>query len=285
MERVVGRRIIEHAVPDGLTGEGTLRSWQGDLLQRMAVSLARQEESEFAARLAEAEAAAVALEPDNSLLGALFLHLAYYRYQAAGIFHSSELHHMAWCQAVYELSIPALPGAAEAMRYRLLIQVLCKGDAEGYEPLTPGQYFELAARVPFSQRSPEYWYNVAGWAFRHAEREVLDEAYAAVLTNPGNYLATASWLRINLMHLLLEKRAGEADVLAYLRSISHPALIEEFEAFILPAVRSAGLAGSAVTEALAAQRRILAGPAVAANWFEPPTRHLCGSRAVDPGAR
>lgn len=277
-----GRRVCEHVIPDSLAGPGDLLACQGDLLHSIAMSLARQEEQEFAARFEEALQAAGGLKQDSTLHSALSLQLSYYRYQAAGIFSSAELHHMEWCQAVYELSIPTLPVDTEALRMRLLLQVLCKGDAEGYEEFNAAQYFELASRVPQSQRSPEYWYNVAGWAFRHRQHEVLEEAYAAVLTSPGSYLATASWLRINLMHLLLNGRAAEEDVLAYLRAMTHPALLEEFESHILVHVSAAGLETQAVSEALRVQRRVLSKPSQALGWFEPPTRHLCGSRAVEP---
>lgn len=272
-------RVCEHAVPDRQGGPEALWSWQGDLLGRIARGLAEQQEPDYAAAYGEALSALCRLDPADDLAPALRLQLAYYRFQGAGIFASTEIHQAEWCQAVYELSIPEIPAPAERLRVRLLIQVLCKGDALGYEPLPPASYYRLAAQLPQDQRCPEFWYNVAGWAFRHGQQAVLDEAYAAVLTNPGNYLPTASWLRINLMHLLLEKRAGSADVLAYLRSVAHPALLEEFESYILDAVKAAGLDGAAVYEALLAQRRVLSGVAKG-RWYEPPTRHLIGSRGL-----
>jgi hypothetical protein len=69
-------------------------------------------------------------------------------------------------------------------------------------------------------------------------------------------------------------------VLAYLRALTHPALLAEFEMSILPRVGAVGLDSPAMQEALRAQQRAILQSVNVRNWFEPPTRHIRGSSAL-----
>jgi len=260
----------------GATGDDSfmnLRRWNNGCLQRMVQHLAEGNPQGYEDLQNEAlERIELGLASTEEA-EALRLQIAYYRYQYCGIFEPPGAHRAAWRRAQRILAEPAHSVLAERLRQRLYLKLLCKGDLLEYCSLGEADLARQVDEVSESDRNPEFWFCVSAWAFKHGIGLYVEQAYSSLLVHPGGYLATPSWLRVNLMLLLLEQRATELDVLSYVDSIRIQALLDEFHSLLLPRVKSAGLLSENLLHGLQLCQARLEQDS-AARLYESPTRKI-----------
>jgi hypothetical protein len=260
----------------GATGDDSfhkLRRWNNGCLQRMVQHLAEGHPLAYEKLQSEAlERIDLGLaSPEET--EALRLQIAYYRYQYCGMFEPPGAHRAAWRRMQRILVEPAHTELAERLRQRLYLKLLCKGDLLEYCDLGETDLARRMDGIAEADRNPELWFCVSAWAFKHEIAMYVEQAYSSLLVHPRSYLATPSWLRVNLMLLLLEQRASELDVLSYVEAIRIRALLDEFHSLLLPRIKSAGLLSERLLESLMfCQARLEQNSA--AGLYETPTRRI-----------
>lgn len=180
----------------------------------------------------------------------LEIHLAFYEMQRAQFFGSHSEGQTAYDRLMqYLAAVPAAPQARQLHAQRLLATLVI-GEAKGWGAASESRIRGLLDRIDESGRGPELWHYVSAWSFAHGARDLLEQAFAALTVQPGNFMASAGWKRVNLMYLLLERRAGERDVLEYLKDAATLNMLREFSRAILPVCEEQGLATPAVLDLL-----------------------------------
>lgn len=173
---------------------------------------------------------------------ALEINLAFFELQTAQFFGSFEEGKAAFERInAYLRSVPDTPLARQQHSLRQ-IAVLVIGETKGWAEAPEQRILGLLERLDETARTPEMWHYVSAWAFDHRHHRLMEQAFAALTVQPGNFMASAGWKRVNLMYLLLEKRAVERDVLEYLSEAATLNMLREFRRAILPVVEQQGLA-------------------------------------------
>ncbi len=149
----------------------------------------------------------------------------------------------------YLRSVPDTPLARQQHSLRQLA-VLVIGETKGWADVPEQRIQTILERLDEDARTPEMWHYVSAWAFAHQHHRLMEQAFAALTVQPGNFMASAGWKRVNLMYLLLERRAGERDVLEYLSEAATLNMLREFRRAILPVLEQQGLATPTVLNLL-----------------------------------
>jgi len=146
------------------------------------------------------------------------------------------------------LEQPAASAVAEAVRLRLLTQLLISADRSGWCELPTAELTELFEKVPACERTAELWYFITGWAFLHQDLGYLEQAHEYQLTHGREFVAEWAWHRAHLMYLLLTAKARREDVRVALAHIAIEQPLREFERYLWPLIQRAGLDDDGVRE-------------------------------------
>lgn len=152
-----------------------------------------------------------------------------------------------------QLSSPPQGPLSAAMCQRMQLQSQCHADVEGLADCSVSEYLRLRSGLPQYLRDPELYHFVASWAFKHRQQETLEESLEIMTFNSTGYQSDFSWQRVNLMHLLLQGRATQRDVLELIKRLGYPHHWRVVQTSLWNAVEAAGLADSKVQAALAAK--------------------------------
>lgn len=182
----------------------------------------------------------------------------------------------------------AQTAAGEAERLRHLICIRINAELDGLEPFPRVELDVLLDQAAGQRLDPGLWHNLAGWAFRHAQRDLLARAYEELLTNPDTILGSARWQRVNLMFLLSEGRATSRDVEETINTLQVVPQLREFRGLLWPACEAAGLT-NAELKSLFERRATALETEHPPSTAQPRTQSLRSASAAlaatDPGRR
>jgi len=190
---------------------------------------------------------------------ALQLHYLQYRMERAlnGTSHAA---------ANFEEALTAVSGEtcgplSIARRCKLLLMLRASGERSGYGNLLATEFRALMDGVPDADRDQEFWYYVASWAFSKRDEEYLSLAYEDFLTHPHEMLSESMFRRVNLMYLLLKRRAMRKDVEELIRQSKIPAQLTEIRRHMWPVCQEQGLIDDTLEAQLAAREAELSNVA------------------------
>jgi hypothetical protein len=181
------------------------------------------------------------------------LRLQYYKFQIAYLLGEEPEARLCFDEFGELLATPHRTRLAESERNRFLLLVENVADIEGWADLKQARVEELLEQIPEDSYDGELWYNIAGWAFRHRCKPLVERAFEEMTIRRKGSISDMTWKRINLMYLLLEQRAAAKDVEEYLKDITLVHAFEEFWKHIWPLIEEQGL-GSEELEAYARGR-------------------------------
>jgi hypothetical protein len=121
-----------------------------------------------------------------------------------------------------------------------------RADDLGLDSVPVEDGHRLADAVPEEMRGPHYWHELGGWAFRHGDAELLEEAYAYFTTQ--RIAAQADWLysRLQLMWRLHLGQATEEHVRQAVSRIEVAGELQDFNQRLRPACAAQGILSPAV---------------------------------------
>jgi hypothetical protein len=115
-----------------------------------------------------------------------------------------------------------------------------KGMTFGLAQPTEAEVRRWAARVPETRIVPAYWMHLATLGFYLNLPDLVEEAFGELLVSASGLRDSYTWLRVNLMHLLLEQRAELQDFLELLKIIQHYGELNSFKRDFLKPARELG---------------------------------------------
>jgi hypothetical protein len=139
------------------------------------------------------------------------------------------------------ISAAASGPTAQAMQCKLLLMLRASGERSGYGELPAADFAELMNGVPENDRDQEFWYYVASWAFAKRNEEYLSLAYEDFLTHSHEMLSESMFRRVNLMYLLVQRRAMRQDVAELIHQSKLPAQLVEIRRHMWPVCQEQGL--------------------------------------------
>jgi hypothetical protein len=146
------------------------------------------------------------------------------------------------------------PGPASLQMARLVhLLVRLHADCHRTHNLAPGELAELIKVIPDEDRGPNFWQEIACWAFAHRDEALLEDAYAYFTTRPPAEMADFMYHRLRLMHLLMHGQATPQAVLETVSRIELAAQLGDFKRMLLPSLEEAGLLTPMVQAALQAK--------------------------------
>lgn len=150
-------------------------------------------------------------------------------------------------------------GEASTQVHRLyLLQLRIVGAIHGLEPLLDTELNELLAAVPDNWRMPEHWHAISTIAFIHGRRDLVDQAYAACLTEYETYQKSFRWRRLNVMCRLLDGAATRRDAELLIAAAALPGHIREIRNLFWPRLAEAQLVDEHLSQALERRSALLA---------------------------
>ncbi|MCB1221785.1 MAG: hypothetical protein H7A35_08015 [Planctomycetales bacterium] len=152
-------------------------------------------------------------------------------------------------ELIDRLSIPSQSSIAEYARRLHLVAIRCICSDKAYEQPSKAELEELLAPLP-DKLSIRAWQEVALWAFRNNELEVLERAFEVFLINPPSLLGQARWQRVNLMYQLLSGKATRRDVYESLILLEIRPQLSEFRRNFWPKCVELGLVDNELEELL-----------------------------------
>jgi hypothetical protein len=185
--------------------------------------------------------ASLQTEADPDLHAAKHLRLECYRVIVLDVL-GEQAEALAAYRAVLQDCAADQPGPvsrAMAATTRLLMRL--HADCRGTQPLALNELRQLAAAVPEEDRGPNYWQELACWAFAHDDPALLDEAYSFFTTSRRSDMADFMFCRLRLMHHMLAGEATPETVLEALGRIDLRVQLEDFQRMLLPAIEERGL--------------------------------------------
>jgi hypothetical protein len=132
-----------------------------------------------------------------------------------------------------------------------------QADSLGIAELHSLQLLRLLKDVPDETRGPNFWNLAAEWAFKHADGQLLEEAYVFFTTNAPSVMADQMFARLRLMRGLRDGTASEKDVLETVRRMEVLTQMWDFERLLLPECQAQGLISTDVAGEIAAKKHIL----------------------------
>jgi hypothetical protein len=193
----------------------------------------------------------ISLGHDHRQALALQLHYLQYRMEKAlGGPANAAAHFQETLDAI---STAAIGPMAQAMQCKLLLMLRASGERSGHGSLPAADFSELVAGVPEGDRDQEFWYYVASWAFGHRDEEYLSQAYEDFLTHAHEMLSDSMFRRVNLMYLLVKRRARRQDVEELIRQCKLPQQLLEIRRHMWPVCQEQGLIDETLELLLAAK--------------------------------
>jgi hypothetical protein len=143
------------------------------------------------------------------------------------------------------------PGKISARMARVCeLLVRLRASNQGLDEITIADAHRLAEAVPEEMRGPHYWHEIAIWAFRHGDGELLEEAFAYFTVQRVSSMADWLYARLQLMRRLHHDRATEQDVLHAVSRIEVQAELDDFNHLLRPACEERGLLTTAILSEL-----------------------------------
>jgi len=197
-----------------------------------------------------AAADSLADEPDPDLRAAKRLRLECYRVIVLDVLGQADEASAAYRAVLADCAAdqPGEYSRAMAATVRLLMRL--HADCRGTQELTRGELQRLADAVPEEDRGPNYWQELACWAFAHDEPALLEDAYSFFTTSRGADMADFMFCRLRLMHHMLAGEATPATVLEAIGRVELRVQLEDFQRMLLPAIEERGLLTPLVQAAL-----------------------------------
>lgn len=172
---------------------------------------------------------------------ALRLQMRYLEYQMAKALGSKADAPAAYLAALAEIDLPVTGNVSRVMRARLLLQLRASGERAGFGPC-PREVFDILVQdIPEGDRDLEFWHYVANWAFTHQVGEYLAQALEQFVVQAPGALSDYFFQRVNLMYLLVERRAMRADITELIRRLRLQEHCEDLVRHIWPVCESQGL--------------------------------------------
>jgi hypothetical protein len=197
-----------------------------------------------------AAAESLAAEPRADLRAAKHLRLECYRVIVLDVLGEAAEAAAAY-GAVLADCAAAQPGpVSRSMAALVLLLMRLHADCRGTQPLGAEELQRLAAAVPEGDRGPNYWQELACWAFAHEDAELLGHAYEYFITSRRNDMADFMFCRLRLMHQMHEGRATPEAVVDALERIDLRIQLEDFRRMLLPSIEQRGLLTPLVRAAL-----------------------------------
>jgi hypothetical protein len=235
-----------------------LGSWCDQWCNPIVFALYREDAAECESKLGEARAAldTSGLSPDDRL--ALRLQLAYLEFQIkCNLSLDPQPNAEAWREMLWRLQVEPVGEMSALLKACLLLVVRVLGDTRGHSPFAENELDALFAQITARDLDAELWYYIAYWAVEHRNRNYITLAYGEMLTEPSGYLRHDTWLRVNLIYLLLEGRAQERDILETIKVFTHYNQLRRFDEAIWPLVQEKGLDTPGVIRAVEQKRAAL----------------------------
>jgi len=132
-----------------------------------------------------------------------------------------------------------------------------QADALGIAELHSLQLLKLLREVPEDTRGPNFWNLAAEWAFKHADAQLLEEAYVFFTTNAPSVMADQMFARLRLMRGLRDGTAVEKDVLETVGRMEVLSQMFDFERLLLPECTAQGLITADVRAEIEARKHTL----------------------------
>ena len=145
-----------------------------------------------------------------------------------------------------QLNQPSMLPSAERMRIRLLLQLRVNLDRLSLKPLHPHECRRIAANLPKSEYNTELWFYLSGWAFRHCQLGILEEAYEYTVLQGSEFQANWAWQRINIMLKLVRGDGVRDDLLWLIDNISLSQHLRSLKRDIWPRAQELGLVDQAL---------------------------------------
>ena len=209
-------------------------------------------------------------EPLREALG---YHLLFYHFKIRWIRNESLWNLQEYQEARRLFEQPALTLLGDLERVRRLLVILTLADHDGLDQLSKQ---ELMALIDCLHGYPDevVWFYAAGWAFTHGSLEILERAYLEALTDPARWMGQAKWQRINIMYLLVSGRASQRDVEETIKTLVLLPQLTEFEDFIWPKCREAGLVDEELEAMLMAKSQWIRDEKPVPSKPEPRLKHV-----------
>jgi hypothetical protein len=219
---------------------GVARRWYAQQSQPVVAAMYRDDLPGAALALREARSrlAASGLPADEA--ASVAYRLNFLEFQLDKVLHPEDL---SGCFTRVLASLEGVaPGrASRAAQAMCHLQVLIQADRRGITPLSRRHFVQLLDLIPEHDREPEFWFNVASWAFKHNEADFLELAYEIFLTQPTEFADQYPFQRTKVMYRLLHGELTRSEVASFLESMTVLPEVAEFKAHIWPRVVAAGL--------------------------------------------
>ncbi|MCB1217533.1 hypothetical protein KDL44_09070 [bacterium] len=139
-----------------------------------------------------------------------------------------------------DLQQEAMTRMGNAERLAMLIRQLTIRDGMFDEQFSEADFDGMLTAVPPDACSIRFWSDVSLWAFRREYLHPLSAAVEHALFNPAPAHEILVWKRIHLMFGSVDGSLGDAELQAYISSISSQAQLREFESSIIELLRVRG---------------------------------------------
>jgi hypothetical protein len=170
----------------------------------------------------------------------------------------SELGDPAQAQPVFQQLVSDCHAATANKAARMAkvceLLVCLRADHRGIADVKPEEAAALAEAVPEEMRGPHYWHELANWAFRHGDSELLEEAFAFFTVQRVASMADWLYARLQLMRRLHHRRATEQDVRQAISRIEVRVELDDFSQMLRPACEEQGLMSAVVLRELEAKQ-------------------------------
>ena len=147
------------------------------------------------------------------------------------------------------LNEPSRGQVSAAIRAQLLIQAQTIAECIGEDGLPEDEFRSLYEDAAQAVRPAEFWHYVTSWGFLHDRIEFVKTALAELTVNSDGYQSDLVWQRANLIHLLMEGRAKERDVVELIKRLDNAVQWESIRRLVWPAIEQAGLHNSPLVQA------------------------------------
>jgi hypothetical protein len=142
--------------------------------------------------------------------------------------------------------------ASQTVRRVQLLSHRLRGERHGISALAPDEFYALFNFIPAEERDLELWHDVAGWAFSHGERALLERACEVFVAAPTGAASQYRFHRAKLMHGVLQGQVALAEFAGYCARLASQGELDEARRLIWPRLAGLGL-GDGEAERLLAQ--------------------------------
>jgi hypothetical protein len=146
-----------------------------------------------------------------------------------------------YAQAQAVIDEPPLGPVSAPTQAFYQLALASKGVTFGLAQPTEGAVRYWAARVPAERIVTAYWMHLATLGFYLGLPDLVEDAFGELLVSASGLRDSYVWLRVNLMHLIMEQRATLQDFQELLKIIQHYGELNSFKRDFLPPARELGI--------------------------------------------